>query len=254
MQLWTPEHAMTLIPAVVVMIALSLLLHFALRKKAHEVRMIPVQVIAVLLVLLEIGKQTISLARGYDLYHLPFHFCSLFIFMLPLAAFYRGRGEERVRGVAAALCSAVLLLILIYPSLIYSAHDITHFFKDYMCFHTVFFHNLVMLAFFFFVTLGVHAPSPRSEIRAIVWFVTGFSVVAAVMSQILKTNYANMYTCNIPPLETVRLAVQNALGYAVAQTLYDLIVSVLQILFTLMAYAVYVLAKRALGKATARNG
>ena len=83
MGLWTPEHAATLLPAVVVMIAISLLLRKWLINKSFETRMIPVKVIAVLLLLLELGKQAVSISRGYDLYHLPFHFCSLFLFMMP---------------------------------------------------------------------------------------------------------------------------------------------------------------------------
>lgn len=240
MQLWTKEHALTLLPALAVMIILSVVLRILLRNKSEKIRMIPIQTVALLLVVIEIGKQAISLYRGYDLYHLPFHFCSLFIFMLPLMAFYRGRRAKEIRGITAALCAAVLLLILIYPNLIYSAYDVTNFFKDYMCFHTVFFHNLVMLAAFLIPMLGLHTPeSTKKELLAVTYFTLGFSVVAAVMSQLLKTNYANMYSCNVPPLEAVRLAVQEVLGYALTQVLYDLAVTVLQILFTLMAYGFY---------------
>ena len=124
MQLWTSEHVATLLPATIVMLALAVVLRLLMGKKSQTVRMIPIQVIAVLLVLLEIGKQAISFSRGYDLYHLPFHFCSLFIFMLPLMAFYKGKHHQAVRGITSGLCMSVLVLLLIYPDLIYSAGNI----------------------------------------------------------------------------------------------------------------------------------
>ena len=87
MELWTPEHTRTLLPAFGAMLAVAFALRLWLRKKPHAVRMIPVQIIAVILILLEIGKQGLSLKQGYDLYCLPFHFCSLFIFTMPAMAF-----------------------------------------------------------------------------------------------------------------------------------------------------------------------
>ena len=147
MELWTDTHAKTILPAVMVMAALSVLLRKLLIHREQKVRMIPVQIITVLLVLLEAGKQILSFSRGYDLYHIPLHICSLFIFVMPVMAFYRGRHCHSVRAVAAALCTAVFALMMIYPNLIYSADNVRNFFRGYFDFHTVAFHNLIMLLF-----------------------------------------------------------------------------------------------------------
>lgn len=245
MELWTTEHLKTLLPAIAVMIALSVILRVCLGKKELSVRMIPLQIIACTLVLLEIGKQMLSLIRGYDLYHLPFHFCSLFIFVLPVMAFYRGKHRRVVGGVVSALCASVFLLMLIYPNLIYGAGNINEFFTDYFSFHTVAFHNLVMLAFLLIVALELHEPAlGKTEIRATAIFTAGFGVVAATMAQLLKTNYANMYTCNIPVLEELRRRVGEAIGTVPTQILYVAIVCILQIGFTVMAYGFYRLVRR----------
>lgn len=236
MELWTGPHAATLLPALAVMIAVALVLRRLLKDKTQEVRMLPIKIIAVLLLLLEVGKQGISLSRGYDLYHLPFHFCSLYLFMLPIMAFYRGKYFRQVCAITSAICASLFLLMLIYPNLIYSADNIREYFRDYMSFHTVTFHNLVMLAFLLIPALELHTPTPRSDRKAAMVFTSGFCVVSASMAQLLKTNYANYYSCNIPVLETVRLSVQNTLGYGFAQLLYVLIVSALNILFVLMSY------------------
>ncbi|MBQ7416137.1 MAG: YwaF family protein [Oscillospiraceae bacterium] len=239
MELWTSEHIMTLLPSLAVMLVIGFVLRLALKNKPVEVRIIPLQVLAVIIVLLEIGKQVLSLKQGYDLYHLPFHFCSLFIFSLPVMAFYRGKHCEVVRGVGAALCASLMLLMLIYPNLIYSAGNIREFFTNFFSFHTVAFHNVVMLAFVLIVALQLHAPAPKGEPKAAMLFTMGFCVVSATMAQLLKTNYANYYSCNIPPLEAVRLSLQDVLGYGVTQALYILIVSALNVLFVLGSYWVY---------------
>lgn len=239
MQLWSAEHAATLIPAVVLMIVAAALLRLWLGKKEIGVRMIPFQILAVAIVLLEIGKQAVSLSRGYDLYHLPFHFCSLFIFSLPAMAFYKGKHRGLVRGVTASLCGAMTLLLLIYPCLIYSAWDIQNYFRDYMAFHTVTFHNIVVFAFILIVALNLHTPQPKGEKKVLSLFTVGFCMTAALMSQLLQTNYANFYQCNIPPLENLRLAVREAVGAVPAQILYVLIVTVLHILFVQMCYWLY---------------
>lgn len=242
MELWTVEHIKTLLPALAVMIGIAAVLRKTLGGKPEQIRMIPFQIIAVLLVALEVGKQGLSLARGYDLYHLPFHFCSLFIFALPAMAFYRGEKRQTVRGIAAALCAALFLLMLIYPNLIYSGGNIREFFTDYFSFHTVAFHNLVMLAFVLMVALRIHIPAPKGEAKAVVLSTVVFCVVSATMAQLLKTNYANYYSCNIPPLKAVRVNLQGVLGYGFTQLLYILIVSMLNIVFVLGAYWLYRLA------------
>ena len=66
------------------------------------------------------------------------------------------------------------------------------------------------------------------------------------MAQILQTNYANFYTCNIAPLEAVRVSLQGVLGYAVTQVLYVLILSALNLGFVLLAAGLYKLIRKLL--------
>ena len=239
MELWTAQHIRTVLPALAGMLVLAAVLRLVLRKQSWEIRMIPMKVLAVAIVLLEIGKQVVSAQGEYNLYSIPLHFCSLFIFMLPAFAFYRGKGYRTVGGITAGLCASVLALMLIYPNPIYSAGNIEAYFKDFMSFHTVTFHNIVMLAFILIPALELHEPQPKGESMAVVWFMVGFCLISSVMAQILKTNYANFYQCNIPVFEQLRLSMQGVLGTVVTQILYVLIVSVLTILFTLAFYRLY---------------
>ena len=177
MQLWTPEHSRTLLPAVAVMVLAAVILRFAIGKKAHNIRMIPFRILTAILILLEIGKQVQSLRLGYDLYHLPFHFCSLFIFMLPSMALWRGKHSQTVYGITAALCTATALLTLIYPNLIYSAWDVNHFYDNYFAFHTVAFHNIVIFQCILIIALYLHEPAEKGESWSCVLFTVCFCVV-----------------------------------------------------------------------------
>ncbi|MBQ6996840.1 MAG: YwaF family protein [Oscillospiraceae bacterium] len=244
MELWTAAHAKTLPPALLAMIVVAVLLRLTIGKKTLKIRMIPLQIIAVLLVALEIGKQYVSFQNGYDLYHIPLHYCSLFIFAVPAMAFYTGKGCEKVRAVGASFCGAMATLLLIYPNLIYGSWNIEAFFTSYLDMHTVAFHNLVLFAFVLIVALDLHTPTGNKEQVYPVWATVAFCVVSASAANILKVNYANFYQCNIAPLEAVRMAVQNVTGYVPAQILYACIVSALTVLYTWGAYWLYRLIRK----------
>ena len=250
MVLWTPEHTKTLLPALIVMILVCIGLRAWLGKKDLKIRMIPLQIAAVLFLLMEVGKQVVSFSRGYDLYHIPLHFCSLILFTLPVMAFYNGKYAPGIRAIATAVCGATFWLTAIYPDLIYSAGNIENFFKGYLDFHTVAFHNLAMLAFLMILFLDLHTPSKKGEHKRIVIFLTTFCVVAAVVSQLLETNYAGFYHCNVAPIEDIRLMLQPILGYAPTQIIYVAGLTAVHYGFVIGFYCIYKLLRRLLAKKT----
>ena len=248
MELWSPAHIKTLLPAMGVMLLLSILLRVLLGKKDLKIRMIPVQIIAVILLALEVGKQVVSFSRGYDLYHIPLHFCSLILFTLPFMAFYNGKYAKQVRAVGTATCGAVFWLTAIYPCLIYGAGNIEGFFTNYLDAHTVLFHNLAMLAFMLIVALDLHIPAAKGEHKLIIVFLTAFCVIAAVASQLLQTNYAGFYHCNVPPIEEFRLMLQPIIGYWPAQLIYVGGLTAVHYGFVIGFYCLYKVIRRLLTK------
>ena len=249
MELWTAEHAKTLIPAVAVMIVIAGILR-AVLKKDENIRMIPIQILTCILLVLEVGKQVLSLVQGYDLYCLPFHYCSLFLYVMPVMSFYKGKHRHAVFTVSTALCASVFLLMLIYPALIYGAGNIQNFFNGYFDFHTVAFHNIVMFIFVLIVALDIHVPAPKGDSKPIIIFVLCFCAVSASMAHILKTNYANYYSCNVPVLEELRLTVQGLIGAIPTKLIYISILSALNVGFTLMSYQLYRFLRYATQKLT----
>lgn len=250
MELWSPQHTHTLLPALIVMLLLCIGLRAWLGKKDLAIRMIPLKITAVLFILLEVGKQVVSFSRGYDLYHIPLHFCSLILFTLPFMAFYNGKYAARIRAIATAVCGATFWLTAIYPCLIYGAGNIENFFVDYLDFHTVAFHNLAMLAYMLIIALDLHQPAPKGEHRRIILFLTVFCVVAAAVSQVLETNYAGFYHCNVPIIEDIRLSLQPIIGYWPIQLIYIAGLTVVHYGFVIGFYCIYKLIRRLLVKKT----
>lgn len=239
MELWSLQHTQTLLPALLVMLLLCIGLRAWLGKKDLKIRMIPLQIAAVLFLLLEIGKQVVSFSRGYDLYHIPLHFCSLILFTLPFMAFYKGKYAAGIRAIATAVCGATFWLTAIYPCLIYGAGNIENFFKDYLDFHTVAFHNLAMLAYMMIVALDLHEPAAKGESKRIILFLTVFCAVAAGVSQVLETNYAGFYQCNVPVIEDIRLSLQPVIGYWPTQLIYVAGLTAVHYGFVLGFYCLY---------------
>lgn len=246
MTLWTPTHVQTLLPAIIVMLVIAVVLRLTLGKKDRKIRMIPFQVFACVLVLLEIGKQGLSLSRGYDLYNLPFHFCSILIFLPVIMAFYRGKHEKNVSCITTAVLAAVFILTAVYPDLIYSAQAVKEFTSNYFSFHTVAFHNIAMLLFVLIPALDLHEPEPKGEPKKVFLFILCYCVIAATMAHLLQTNFNNFYVCNIAPLEAVRLSVEATLGSTVAAILYVMIVTTLDLSFVTGSYWFYRLIRRLL--------
>ena len=136
--------------------------------------------------------------------------------------------------------------MLIYPNLIYSAGNIENFFNPeaFLSFHTVAFHNLALWSVMLVVALRLYEPPKRGEGLSCLIFVLCFCAASGIMAQVLKTNYANMYRCNIPPLESLRVAVEGVVGYPVAQTIYVLCVSLATTGFFMMCFALFCLLRR----------
>lgn len=252
MELWSSAHAATLPAAIFGMVVVAIILRKFLINKPLKIRIIPFFVVSALLFILEIFKQVLSFKNGYDLYHIPLHYCSILIFVPLFASLYIYFGKEekknKVMSLAVATCTATALLTIIYPCLIYGSWNIENFFNGFFDFHTVTFHNLVIFAAILLVALNLHQPNFKENKWSIILFIIGFCLISSVMAQILKTNFANFYQCNVPPLETLRQMVASAFGYWPAQILYIVINSSLNLAFTIGSYFAYKLLNKIFNK------
>ena len=246
MGLWTMTHLYQLTITILVFLGISILAAKTLGKCRTQIKYIPLQIIAVILLVLEVMKQINAAKSGtYDLYALPFHYCSLFLYILPLHAFYHGK-YSHITDTAAFACLASLFFdMLIMPANIYSDGNIKNCFRvfeslDYFSdFHTVIFHNLVLLYFMLTVALRLYKIDTKHDMKIMTVFLAIYVIIAAILSYTLKVNFHNLYQCNIGFIENVRLAVVDAIG-VFGTILYVVLLFILTILF---AYASYFLTR-----------
>ena len=234
--MWTSTHFAQIIPTFFILIALAVVLAILLRDKSEKVRKLPFQILAAGLLVLEVIKQIDNIGPdGYDLYALPFHFCSLFLYAYPLHAFYNGKYKKIANTVAFACGASLFFFMLVMPTVVYSDSNIQGYFENYDNFHTVTFHAYACFYFFLMVAMGEFKAETKHDVKVISVFFSGYVVVATAMSYIAGVNFHNLRRCNLQAGEDIRLALVNATGW-IGQAIYTVALFVLTILFALIAY------------------
>lgn len=186
------------------MLLLTLVLARCLRGCAPRVRALPTAAVAVLLLLLELEKQRRNLTDGFSAYALPFHYCSLFVFFIPLAELGPRRTRAFFRPVAAACALAVTLGIYLTPGSIL-ARTGELFFQSFSVFHSYLFHHLVILYLLLTLALGRVTPRHGDALRAGA-VAALYAAVGIPLAFLLDSNYCNFLESVLPPLEAFRLA------------------------------------------------
>ncbi len=242
---WSKLHAITLLPSVAGMVLLAALIGFLLRKKSDKIKMIPIQIIAAILIVLEILKQIHCILDGYSLYMVPLHFCSLFLYMFPFMACYFGKHKDKVRIVTLVTCTMLFGAMMIYPTLIYGISSLegcmqafTSFDalkQNFLSFHTVIYHNLVLFGFFLILALRLFNLEKKADLKVIFFTFLGFNIISASMAQILKENYNNFYYSGIAPVENIRQDLVSQIG-GWGQALYVLFMAFMVFALSFVAY------------------
>ena len=242
MEFWTFEHFLAIVPAFVICLAISLVLRKFLINKPRHIRMIPFQIATVILLISEVIKQIVSIGyngEAYRLYSLPFHVCSIFLFLLPLMAFYKGKWSDLINTFACTVCGALTIFMVIIPTMLYPAHEVTGWYTDYLYFHTVFFHNWVLFIFMLILALNLHERAKKHYVLEIALFGLGYSVVAASLSYLLQTNFSNFYSCNMAPIQALVDSISASAGETFGTIFYVSVLACLHVGFFIGSYYVY---------------
>lgn len=242
MEFWTLEHFLAIVPAFVVFVIVALILRKLLIDKPLHIRMIPFQVATVILLIAEVIKQIVSFGYNgeiYRLYSLPVHVCSMFLFLLPLMAFYKGKGSDLINTLACTVCGALTIFMVVMPTILYPANEVVEWYTNYLFFHTVFFHDWVLFIFILILALNLHECSKKHYLKEISFFGLGYSVVAITFSYLLKTNFSNFYECNIGPIKALVDTISASAGETFGTIFYVVVLTCLHIGFFIGSYYVY---------------
>lgn len=237
MTFWTPDHANILLPALGVILALAALAFFTLRRAPRLVRLIPLQLISLTLLALELQKQRAARAPQveFDPRVLPFHFCSLFLLLLPLSAFLWGKLGERVRAVTAVLCCGVTVITYVCPYHIINLSAVQTYRTEFLGFHAVAFHLLIPLFFFLLLALDLYRPRLVDLCTALA-ITALYCLVGYRASVRLEANFSNLYICGIDKFSAMKTDLAARIGEAAAQRRYTHVVSALHMLFAALSF------------------
>ena len=236
--MWTKLHVVTIIPTFIALAIATFFIWKWLKDKDEKIKLIPIKIIAVILVVLEIVKQIESALGpgGYPLKNMPFYYCSLFLYLYPVMAFYTGKHKNIVRNLTLCSGTALIALMLIMPNNIYSLANLQAFFTYYDSFHTVFFHNLVVFGTFIIFTLNLYDINPNRDYLYVSLFYLAYCVIVAPIANLLKTNFHYFYANTVGFVENLRQLWISTLGYFLGQTCYVLTTTVLTITFSMAMY------------------
>ena len=218
------------------MIAIAIVLRIFLLKKSENIRLIPIAVLGAAIFGLEIAKQVISLKQGYNLYYLPFHFCSMFIFLIPLASICRGKFKRAIRSFTTVTTATLFMFMLIVPAQAYDTTRIESCFTDFFSFHTIAFHDIVVCTFLFIVALELYKPDIKYDSKVAAICLTVFCIIGGSMAQIFKENYNGFYYCRVPALEDIRLWLIESMGQFFGQFSFVFLVSFTTSAFVYVSY------------------
>ncbi len=191
--------------ALLVMIVLGVVLRLLLKNKSEKVKNIPLTIIAFMLLGLEIGKQIYYLFFvEYITYALPFHFCTLVIFVIILTQVFGKKLNAFFKPIAFSFSGLATFMLYIAPtSLIGNSLD--NLFLNYYTFHTCAFHHLLVLYFILTISLGTYQPKLTDCFKNVGGIIF-YGLYATPIAFALNTNYVNILKSTIGILENIRLS------------------------------------------------
>lgn len=200
---WSNDDFVVLPLALVCIILVSLVARFFLCKHV-DLKLFPLKLIAILVVVLEIIKQILNVIKGFNPWHLPFHYCSLFVFLFPFAQFGSKKFKEFITPVAFACSMTVFISFYLSPDAIIGSSS-SHLFRDFNSFHTFFFHHLVFLYASLSVALDAYKPK-KKDFKNVLIVVLVYCMCGVFLSYVFNQNYNNFLFSVIGVVERLRVS------------------------------------------------
>lgn len=242
---WNGDDAIVL-PIALAIIILSATLYSIFLSKNERLRRLPLRCLAVLIVLLEISKQLVYIFWvPYNNYALPLHFCSTFIWLMPLAQFTRGKAAKFFKPMPFVYSFFVVILLYAYPRVLLG-NATSKIFGDFFTSHTLLFHHTIVAYCVFSIALKDFTPC-KSDIFSLVAGILFYAIYAVPAAYALNVNYVNILQSDFPPLEALRLNA-GKVGYVFGQTVYNIILFAVSVLSALGIWAIIFFFAKKKGK------
>ena len=202
----TQSDFMSIYIALFVILTVGVVLRHVLRNATEKVRHIPLMVLTVVLLLLEIAKQTYHIVCGdWVTWYIPLHFCSYFLVWFTVALCTRGKVRQTMYACSLTGGIIVSILLLITPQMI--LHEATtNIFGKFNYFHTYFYHMGVMAYWIWMLMLKVYHHEPQHFRYTIILHVA-FFFATIIGAHTFHENFTNVLGSDIKVLEELRVAI-----------------------------------------------
>ena len=204
---WSAKEKIILPIMIVVLLIFAIGICLLTRNKSEKIKRLPLFIITIIILALEVAKQIYNLCIGYDLWAIPLHFCSLFMFFYSFSNF--GKGKLRRFGDIMTVCCTFLVIVLFYlnPSNIIG-ESCENVFANFSNFHTFTYEHLLFL--YYFIFLGSNLIVAKfSDLIYIIIGISSYAVVAITFAFSLNVNFCSILHNSFAPLEAIRTACGN---------------------------------------------
>ncbi|MBR2321674.1 MAG: YwaF family protein, partial [Clostridia bacterium] len=181
-----------------ILLLITISLWLLLRHRGQVAQSIPFIVITLALIAGEVAKQVISYRQGYNLWHLPLHFCSTYFLWFSLAEFSFGKMRRTMQNIAFVATMYLFVAFYVSPRGILgdTCEDV---FADYFTAHSFFYHHLVILYMMLAVAFKRFQPKKTDAWVWIICFACYFAV-AAICAYTLQENFFNILNSESLPI------------------------------------------------------
>ena len=231
---WSAKEKIILPIMIVVLLIFAIGICLLTRNKSEKIKRLPLFIITIIILALEVAKQIYNLCIGYDLWAIPLHFCSLFMFFYSFSNF--GKGKLKRFGDIMTVCCTFLVILLFYinPSNIIG-ESCENVFASFSSFHTFTYHHLLFL--YYFIFLGSNLILAKfSDLWYILIGIVSYAIVAVTFAYSLNVNFCSILHNSVGFLEAIR-------GSAGA-VVYTLVLFTIGVLGAMAVYVVYTLLNR----------
>ena len=202
---WSESDKIAIPITLTIIIVLAIILNFTLKNKSEKIKKLPLQILALIVVVLEFGKQFYFIVLDtYELYALPIHFCTLILVLMALSQFLPSKIAKFFKAPAFVFSIIVFALVLVHPSSMIGKAT-SNIFGNFKNFHTFTFHFTVIAYPIFSIALSNYKPRLKDCIN-ICCTVVFYATYAVPLAFHFKANYVNILYSFFEPLENFRLS------------------------------------------------
>ena len=201
---YTLKESILLPSLLAIFIAMGVL--FKIFLKTERSRKIVFIVIGVLIFTLEIVKQIYcAFATDYDYWKLPLHFCSLYVFLYPLAHWFGKKCSKIFKPLAFVYSMIGAVLLYVFPSVLLG-NTAENVLGSFVNFHGFVFHNLISLYLVMSICLADYEAKLTDCVNCSIGIIV-YASYAIPSAYHFNMNYVNILYSPISIVEKIRLKV-----------------------------------------------